>query len=70
MNRPSKRWTRGLVRVACTLLASASLTAGAADADFGSCLAQVRSIVAAERLKKNRQTDLVASVRGLIGPGN
>jgi guanylate kinase len=32
------------------------------------CLAEVRSIVAAERLKKNRQTDLVPFVRGLIGP--
>lgn len=32
------------------------------------CLDDVRSIVAAERLKKNRQTDLVAFVRGLIGP--
>jgi guanylate kinase len=32
------------------------------------CLAEVRSIVAAERLKKNRQTDLVPFVRELIGP--
>ena len=31
------------------------------------CLAEVRAIVAAERLKKDRQTNLVASVRGLTG---
>jgi guanylate kinase len=31
------------------------------------CLSQVRSIVAAERLKKDRQTNLVASVRALTG---
>jgi guanylate kinase len=36
--------------------------------DMEQCLADVRSIVAAERLKKNRQTDLVPFVRGLIGP--
>jgi guanylate kinase len=36
--------------------------------DMDHCLADVRSIVAAERLKKNRQTDLVPFVRGLIGP--
>jgi guanylate kinase len=36
--------------------------------DTEHCLADVRSIVAAERLKKNRQTDLVPFVRGLIGP--
>ncbi|HEU5482286.1 MAG TPA: guanylate kinase [Sphingomicrobium sp.] len=36
--------------------------------DMEHCLADVRSIVAAERLKKNRQTDLVPFVRGLIGP--
>jgi guanylate kinase len=36
--------------------------------DVDECLNQVQAIVAAERLKKNRQTDLVASVRGLIGP--
>ena len=31
------------------------------------CLAEVRAIVAAERLKKDRQTNLVASVRALTG---
>ena len=31
------------------------------------CLSQVRAIVAAERLKKDRQTNLVASVRALTG---
>ena len=31
------------------------------------CLSQVRAIVAAERLKKDRQTNLVASVRSLTG---
>ena len=36
--------------------------------DMEHCLTDVRSIVAAERLKKNRQTDLVPFVRGLIGP--
>jgi guanylate kinase len=36
--------------------------------DTDDCLAEVRAIVAAERLKKNRQTDLVPFVRGLIGP--
>ena len=35
--------------------------------DVDSCLAQVRSIVAAERLKKDRQTNLVASIRALTG---
>jgi guanylate kinase len=38
------------------------------NGDLNGCLEDVRSIVAAERLKKNRQTDLVAFVRGLIGP--
>jgi guanylate kinase len=38
------------------------------NGDVNGCLGDVRSIVAAERLKKNRQTDLVAFVRGLIGP--
>jgi guanylate kinase len=38
--------------------------------DAEQCLAQVRSIVAAERLKKVRQTDLVAFVRELIGPSH
>lgn len=32
------------------------------------CLARVRAIVTAERLKRVRQTGLVAFVRGLIGP--
>jgi len=36
--------------------------------DTGACLDQVRAIVAAERLKKVRQTDLVSFVRTLIGP--
>jgi guanylate kinase len=35
--------------------------------DTDACLAEVRSIVAAERLKKNRQADLVPFVRGLTG---
>jgi guanylate kinase len=38
------------------------------NGDVNGCLDAVRSIVASERLKKNRQTDLVAFVRGLIGP--
>jgi guanylate kinase len=36
--------------------------------DAGECLRQVRAIVAAERLKKVRQTGLVSFVRDLIGP--
>ncbi|QNN67377.1 guanylate kinase [Sphingomonas lutea] len=35
--------------------------------DVETCLQQVRAIVAAERLKKDRQTNLVASVRALTG---
>jgi guanylate kinase len=38
------------------------------NGNVNACLDDVRSIVSAERLKKNRQTDLVAFVRGLIGP--
>ena len=38
--------------------------------DVDECLADVRAIVAAERLKKDRQTNLVASIRGLTGPGH
>jgi guanylate kinase len=40
------------------------------NSDVGDCLAQVRAIVAAERLKKDRRTDLVASIRDLIGPAH
>ncbi|HVL79770.1 MAG TPA: guanylate kinase [Sphingomicrobium sp.] len=36
--------------------------------DMDECLAEVRSIVAAERLKRSRQIGLVAFVRDLIGP--
>jgi guanylate kinase len=36
--------------------------------DTDECLEQVQAIVAAERLKKVRQTDLVTFVRNLIGP--
>jgi guanylate kinase len=32
------------------------------------CLAQIRTIVAAERLKRARQIGLVAFVRDLVGP--
>ena len=38
--------------------------------DMDQCLDEVRAIVAAERLKKNRQADLVPFVRGLIGPSH
>ncbi|HEX6742295.1 MAG TPA: guanylate kinase [Sphingomicrobium sp.] len=38
--------------------------------DMAECLDEVRAIVAAERLKKNRQADLVPFVRGLIGPSH
>jgi guanylate kinase len=38
--------------------------------DTDECLAQVRSIVAAERLKKVRQTGLVSFVRELTGPAH
>jgi guanylate kinase len=36
--------------------------------DMDDCLAQVRAIIDAERLKKARQTGLMAYVRELIGP--
>jgi guanylate kinase len=36
--------------------------------DMDDCLAQVRSIVAAERLKRTRQIGLVSFVRALVGP--
>jgi guanylate kinase len=36
--------------------------------DMDDCLSQVRSIVAAERLKRSRQIGLVTFVRDLIGP--
>lgn len=36
--------------------------------DMDKCLTQVRSIVAAERLKRSRQIGLVSFVRDLIGP--
>ena len=36
--------------------------------EMDECLAKVRSIVAAERFKRVRQTSLVPFVRGLIGP--
>ena len=38
--------------------------------DMGECLDQVRSIVAAERLKRQRQIGLVPFVRDLIGPAH
>jgi guanylate kinase len=36
--------------------------------DMDECLAEVRAIVAAERLKRARQIGLVSFVRNLIGP--
>jgi guanylate kinase len=38
------------------------------NADMDKCLGKVRTIVAAERLKRARQVGLVAFVRNLIGP--
>ena len=38
--------------------------------DMDSCLAQVRRIVAAERLKRARQIGLVSFVRDLVGPAH
>ncbi|HWJ39015.1 MAG TPA: guanylate kinase [Sphingomicrobium sp.] len=38
--------------------------------DMDQCLAQVRAIVAAERVKRTRQIGLVAFVRDLIGPAH
>jgi guanylate kinase len=40
------------------------------NSDADQCLAQVRSIVAAERLKRQRQIGLVPFVRDLIGPSH
>ena len=40
------------------------------NTDMDHCLAQVRSIVAAERLKRARQIGLVSFVRELIGPAH
>lgn len=40
------------------------------NTDANQCLDQVRSIVAAERLKRQRQIGLVPFVRDLIGPGH
>jgi hypothetical protein len=34
------------------------------------CLKQVRAIIAAERLKTRRQTNLVSFVRNLVGPSH
>jgi guanylate kinase len=36
--------------------------------EMDECLARVRAIIAAERFKRVRQTNLVPFVRGLIGP--
>ena len=38
--------------------------------DMAACLAEVRTIVAAERLKRSRQIGLVTFVRDLIGPSH
>jgi len=38
--------------------------------DAGRCLSQIRTIVAAERLKRARQIGLVAFVRDLVGPAH
>jgi guanylate kinase len=38
--------------------------------DMGECLADVRKIVAAERLKRARQVGLVSFVRDLVGPAH
>jgi guanylate kinase len=38
--------------------------------DMAACLAEVRTIVAAERLKRSRQIGLVAFVRDLVGPAH
>jgi guanylate kinase len=38
--------------------------------DMGECLDQVRTIVAAERLKRARQVGLVTFVRDLVGPAH
>jgi guanylate kinase len=38
--------------------------------DMDECLSQVRAIIAAERLKTRRQTNLVPFVRNLVGPSH
>jgi len=38
--------------------------------DAGACLAEIRTIVEAERLKRSRQIGLVAFVRDLVGPAH
>ena len=38
--------------------------------DAGDCLSQVRSIVAAERLKRSRHAELDPFVRELVGPAH
>jgi guanylate kinase len=38
--------------------------------DMDECLKQVRAIIAAERLKTRRQTNLVSFVRNLVGPSH
>jgi guanylate kinase len=38
--------------------------------DADACLAQIRTIIAAERLKRARQIGLVALVRDLVGPAH
>ena len=38
--------------------------------DMDRCLAEVRTIVAAERLKRSRQAGLVTFVRDLVGPAH
>ena len=40
------------------------------NADMDVCLAEVRTIVAAERLKRARQVGLVSFVRNLVGPAH
>ena len=40
------------------------------NADMDACLAEVRTIVAAERLKRARQVGLVTFVRDLVGPAH
>jgi len=40
------------------------------NADMDVCLAEVRTIVAAERLKRARQVGLVSFVRDLVGPAH
>jgi guanylate kinase len=40
------------------------------NASMDECLAQVRTIVAAERLKRSRQVGLVTFVRDLVGPSH